>query len=297
MRYLWIFIALIACTGSYAEQSISSKHDDGQRQASGHKKPAKWFVPLLHSESEKSKKEPDSVDPYKKEAEERQIQDLAAQKGMNSAAQKMERATQRLADDTERLAGYTWWMMAASIAASALLIPTLIATTVAAFATKETLKETRRVNTLQLQPWLSVDSVEFNHVLSTPDGVEDQSFGHYIFAIEINVKNEGKTPAKAIEVIFKKARASYSHKGRDEVESEIGFIQDLEMSKTINPNRAKSIEFPAGVEKVAKNPAIFEVDVTGFIFEFLILFRDDFTPEGGRRRINVKATLSRDVAT
>lgn len=192
IRILFIPLALVATLSSIACADSNKEHRETKRQANANYSPADWSPPLLLTDPISDKENPNTVDIKKEEAEKREIADLAAQEGMN-------RAAQRVADDTESIAMLTFWMTIATWATVVFLIPTIIFTYKANQTARANLRETERTNILQLQPWLTIGiPIISRHINRIP--IPRSESGDASFRIEIPITNEGKTPVKEMRV-------------------------------------------------------------------------------------------------
>ena len=278
MKIIWLFL-IISSTVSFnvcAEQSVGDKAQNAERQTSEHKKLPKWFPPLVVKNHDvKGQNNPGSMNSKKKEAEKREIEDLAAQQGMNAAAQSMDVSTLRLANDTETLAKdtkrireYTWWMAFASVFAAGFLLPTLIATGIAAWASRATLKETRSANISQLQPYVSIKSVILRMY-------GDADLGVIFVNLKIKLRNDGHTPVHnaGIEVTGLNIQAK-GDTDQDAITIEDLFRADESsyLGQRINPRTSVKPEVIYGHEQVT-DEVIFD---TYRIFEFTVLGRIRF---------------------
>ncbi|ODS01639.1 hypothetical protein AUC69_05030 [Methyloceanibacter superfactus] len=141
-----------------------------------------------------------------REAESRQheIDDLAAQQGMNAATQAMNEATQRMAD-------YSLYSTVLVGVGTILLFVTLWLTrqanraAIAAATHAETANEIIRAGQ---RPWLSIETPKISNVIEANKEANSQSdlpYRQYAFRLSVRVANSGTMPARNVNIFVKTA--------------------------------------------------------------------------------------------
>lgn len=285
MPILWLLLTISSIaysSNTYAEQPVNHKAYNTERKTGDVKKPPEWFPPLIIKNHD--------IDPiYKKKkeaAEQREIEDLAAQKGMNAAAQSMDKATQRLArdttalaEDTAKLRKYTLWMAIASALATVFLAPTLFATIVAARSSRDMLKETRNANTFQLQPWINIGEPTVSY-----QGMYVNSDDIALFTIDIPISNEGITPVTWIAIEILQAQVDTHRPDKALCSFTTENFKAAGRSMHINAKQKIVHDTPIVLTVSDRQADALPDEECWFVLKFEVRFKDRFTSEGGKHR-------------
>lgn len=175
----WSFAIAIGLTASLGQAQEPAKNGEGSTQSNqtqAQTLPLPIPVEIIEGDAEAAARQNSE-----KEARQREIDDLAAQEGMNAATQAMNVATQRMVD-------YAWWSNAFVLAGTILLIATLVLTWLANRAAVKAVRVTREIGNRQLRPYAFCKSVEWE-----PDDSQKVRFG---------VENAGQAPAERVEINF-----------------------------------------------------------------------------------------------
>lgn len=163
----------------------NSQHQENAPESNQHQ--TDDFVAPLRVEIVESQPDADARKSAENESANREIEDLIAQKGMNTATQAMNEATQRMARDTERMANDNWLMMIATFIGVALLSATLVLTLQTNYAAVSAAKAAHKFGEREFAPYAAVENAQV-------------SFDDTACYVSIVVKNHGRGIARQVQV-------------------------------------------------------------------------------------------------
>ena len=181
-RYIAIAIGLVllASLGQAQEQTDSAEGQTAQYQQPAQTLPIPLPVEIIEDEASA-----DARRNKEKESQQREIDDLIAQQGMNSATQAINEATQDMRD-------YAFYSTLFVAAGTFLLIVTLGLTWMANRAAVKAVEVTREIGEAQTRAYVNVSSIRTVPIFDSSGKLEAFSF------IPI-IKNKGQTPAKILK--------------------------------------------------------------------------------------------------
>jgi hypothetical protein len=182
-RY-WIFAVALGLTlvtsGQAQDEGEQPDSAPAEEQTQAQQFPLPIPVQIIESEEASEARER-----REEEARQREIDDLAAQQGMNMATQAMNDATQRMA---------TYALVSTVIVGigTALLVWTLLLTREANRAAQDAVEVTREIGIADTRAYITIDKVEvrFHETMAGEDR----------FVIQAKLKNKGKSPAEYFSV-------------------------------------------------------------------------------------------------
>ncbi|MFZ1813799.1 MAG: hypothetical protein WBO55_03020 [Rhizobiaceae bacterium] len=172
---LIVSFCILSNLGQAQEQTDNPNGQASQQQATPQVFPIPLPIEIIESQSAS-----DTNERRAKESEQREIDDLAAQQGMNSATQAMNEATQDMRD-------YTFYSTLLVAAGTVLLIYTLLLTRQANKAAQETVAITRRIGEAQTRAYVWADQPEF---------IFGKESGDDPLKVRFVWRNSGSSPAK-----------------------------------------------------------------------------------------------------
>lgn len=170
---------MILGTSGQAQEEAGSP----QREPAAQEEPTQTLSPPLRVDVVEDETPSEASEREEQEAREREIADadLAAQEGMNVAAQAMNEATQRMAE-------YAFWSTVLVGVGTVLLLGTLWLTRQANWAAQEAVRVTQRIGEAQVRAYMTLrPEVEW---VSDPEEPENR----YVL-LHIKGSNTGQTPA------------------------------------------------------------------------------------------------------
>jgi len=201
----WMYVfAIIGLTLAGSGQAQETRQPT-QPQASEQEEPAKSLPIPLIVEIVEDDAAAVSRQRSETEARQREIDDLAAQQGMNAATQAMNEATQRMASDSREMTIATW-------VGIFLLFITLLLTLMANIAAVRAVKVTETTGMTQMRAWLSFTDWRLEGL--GVDGAVER------FQIVLQWRNTGSTPAINVNAVtgFKGETPLNKHGGVVDIE-------------------------------------------------------------------------------
>lgn len=169
---------VLASSGQAQEEAPGTQGETPEQEQPAQALPLPFPVEVIEDDAAA-----EARDAREEEARQREIADLAAQVGMNSAAQAMNDATQRMAE-------YAFWSAWLVFSGTCLLGVTLYFTRQANKAAQSAVAVTRETGRDQARAYVHVDTAEFYWTRRPSDPA----------CIVLIVQNTGQTPAKWFEV-------------------------------------------------------------------------------------------------
>jgi hypothetical protein len=209
----WLFIAaigltIVASSGQAQEQTESPSGQTDQEQGPVIPDiPTPFPVEIVEDDATA-----DARKRSEQEARQREIADLAAQEGMNTATQAMNKATQRMAE-------YAFWSTVFVAIGTVLLIGTLVLTWMANRSAQAAVQVTRETGRDQARAYVEVSEVKF--YWGNRHGSKPQ--------FKIVISNHGQTPAKWFQI--RQGYAVVERAGRTELEH----FEDLPLCEDFGP--------------------------------------------------------------
>lgn len=209
----WLFITAVGCLTAFPVLGQPQQQTGApQTQAAEQHSPADAFPMAIPVEIIEDKAKADARQRGEAEAAQREIDDLVAQEGMNSATQEIQRLT-------ERMATYAWYQTIAAYAGTFFLLATLLLSINANRASAnaaEAANDANRIARDEQRPWVVIEreiTCDF-----TDRGAGGTIFWNYDFI------NKGKSPAYDIYFTSKIIRRNDLFHMREELTDYVNSI-------------------------------------------------------------------------